>query len=173
MIFFALRTGVRYGEMCELRWRDVDLKAGRVVIRRSYYRGHVTTPKGGRQREIPLSPKTLDLLRDLRHLKGELVFCKDDGGRHIHRRADVALKRCCRYAGMREIHWHTLRHTFASHLAILGRPLLEIKELCGHRDINSTLRYAHLKPEHLHDAVAVLDGPPPTSRQHSGNGQEK
>lgn len=160
MIFFALRTGVRYGEMCELRWRDVDLKAGRVVIRRSYYRGHVTTPKGGRQREIPLSPQTLDLLRDLRHLKGELVFCKDDGGRHIHRRADVALKRCCRYAKMRKIGWHTLRHSFASHLVMRRVSLKSVQELLGHATMEMTLRYAHLSPDVNRSAVAVLDGEP-------------
>jgi integrase len=157
MIFFALRTGVRYGELCELRWSDVDLNAGRVVIRRSFCRGHVTTPKGGRQREIPLSPQTADLLHKQRHLKGELVFCKDDGGYHIHRRADVAIKRCCRYAKLRSIGWHVLRHSFASHLVMRGVPLKSIQELLGHSTMEMTMRYAHLSPEVNRDAVATLD----------------
>jgi site-specific recombinase XerD len=58
---------------------------------------------------------------------------------------------------LREIGWHKLRHTFGSHLAMRGRSLLEIKELMGHRDISSTLRYAHLMPERKHEAVAALD----------------
>ena len=162
MIFFALRTGVRYGELSELRWRDVDLSAGRVLVRRSYCVGQVTTPKGGRQREIPLSPRTVELLkkrRQLRHLQGDgLVFCKEDGGRHIHRRADVALKRCCRFAGLREIGWHKLRHTFASHLAMRGVSLKSVQELLGHATMEMTMRYAHLSPEVNNTAVALLDG---------------
>ena len=76
------------------------------------------------------------------------------------------------YAKLRKIHWHTLRHTFASHLAMHGRSLLEIKELLGHKDIKSTLRYAHLMPEHNKIAVAVLDEPAPTAWQQRGNCQE-
>jgi len=168
MIFFALRTGVRYGELCELRWSDVNLKAGRLMVCRSYYRGEVTTPKGGREREMPLSPQTVEFLKRHRHLKGELVFCKDDGGRHIHRRAEVAIKRCCRKAGLREISWHVLRHTFASHLVMRGVPIKTVQELLGHATIEMTMRYAHLSPEVKHDAVAKLDRPAPGQRHHSG-----
>ena len=106
MIHTALKTGLRYGELAELRWKDVDLKSGRLMVRRSFHRGHVTTPKSGRGREIPLSSSTVDVLkriRGLRHLKGGLVFCKPDGGRRIHRRADTAIKRTCRAATSRSI----------------------------------------------------------------------
>jgi integrase len=157
MIFIALRTGLRYGELSELRWTDVDLKNGRLMVRRSYSHGHVTTPKSGRQREIPLSDQTVAFLKKHRHLKSELVFCKEDGGRHIHRRGDVALKRCCRYAGLRKIGWHTLRHTFASHLAMKGVSLKSIQELLGHATMEMTMRYAHLSPEVNKTAVATLD----------------
>jgi integrase len=54
-----------------------------------------------------------------------------------------------------------------------GATFLELKELLGHKDIKSTLRYAHLMPEHKHDVVAVLDDPPPVKRQHSGNREEE
>jgi len=168
MIFFTLRTGVRYGELCELRWADVNLKAGRLMVRRSYYRGNVTTPKGGREREIPLSPKTLEFLKRHRHLKGELIFCKPDGGRRIARRADVAIKRCCRKAGLREISWHVLRHTFASHLVMNGVPIKTVQELLGHATIEMTMRYAHLSPAVKCDAVATLDRHEENERHHSG-----
>jgi len=179
MIFFAIKTGLRYGELCELRWGDLTLDVIKPTMRvkRSFTKGVVSDRKNRKAFTAPLTAETARYLqqrRQLKHLKSNsLVFCKPDGGRHIHRRADVAIKRCCRYAGIREIHWHTLRHTFASHLAMRGRSLLEIKELCGHKDINSTLKYAHLMPEHLHDAVAVLDQPWTSSRQYSGNRQEK
>jgi integrase len=101
MILVALRTGMRFGELAELRWHDLDLDKGRVMVRRSMWRGHVTTPKGGREAVLPLSPETVRVLRRHKHLRGELVFCKPDGGQRIHRRADSMLKRICKLAGLR------------------------------------------------------------------------
>ena len=179
MVLTALRTGLRYGELCELRWDDVDLVAGRLMVRRSFTKGFVTSPKTHRSREVPLSPATIETLkgiRGLRHLKNGLVFCKPDGGRRIHRRADVAIKRFCRAAGLRAIGWHVLRHTFASHLIMRGRSIKEVQELLGHSDVTMTMRYAHLSPQVKRDAVATLDLPSDfeagarNSRQPHGNG---
>lgn len=157
-IFTALRTGLRYGELCELRWSDVDLVAGRLLVRRSFTRGKVKTPKSNRTREVPLSPDTVAVLKAHRHLRSELVFCKPDGGRRIHRRADVAIKKICKRAGLRNIGWHVLRHSFASHLVMLGRSVKEVQELLGHSTITMTMRYAHLAPTVKREAVALLDG---------------
>ena len=87
--------------------------------------------------------------RGLKHLKGGLVFCKPDGGRRIHRRADVAIKRTCRAAGLRLVGWHILRHTFASHLVMRGRSLKEIQELLGHSELATTQIYTAVTREHL------------------------
>lgn len=157
MIYLALRTGLRYGELCELRWHDLDLNNGKMRVCRSYYRGHVTSPKSNKERTLPLSKKTVAFLKQHRHLKGELVFCKDDGGRHIHRRADVALKRCCKKAGLRPISWHVLRHSFASHLVMKGIHLKVVQEFLGHYSIAMTERYSHLSPDVNRQAVEVLD----------------
>ena len=72
--------------------------------------------------------------------------------RHILRRADVAINKTCKRAGLRPIGWHVLRQTFASHLATRGRPVKEIQELLGHSDIGQTMRYAHLMPSIKRDA---------------------
>lgn len=157
MLHTALKTGLRYGELCELRWSDVDLVAGRLMVKRSFTKGHVGTPKNGKSREVPLSPQAIAVLKSHRHLRGELVFCKSDGGRRIHRRADVAIKKICKRAGLRPIGWHCLRHTFASHLIMRGRSLKEVQELLGHSDFSQTLRYSHLAPTVKKDAVAALD----------------
>ena len=65
----------------------------------------------------------------------------------------------CRKAGLREIGWHVLRHTFASHLAMRGAPLKAIQELLGHATIQMTMRYAHLAPEVVNETVRLLDAP--------------
>ena len=67
--------------------------------------------------------------------------------------------RACQRAGLRHAQWHMLRHSFASQLAMKGVPLKMIQELLGHSTIEMTMRYAHLAPSALVDAVAVLDGP--------------
>ena len=67
------------------------------------------------------------------------------------------LWRTCRRAGLRIIGWHSLRHTFASHLVMRGAPLKAVQELLGHADIRMTMRYSHLSPSVRRDAVALLD----------------
>jgi integrase len=151
------RTGMRWGELCELQWGDVDLKAGRLVVRRAFACGHVGPPKSGKDREVPLSPQTVAALTQHRHLRGDLVFCRPDGRRLAYHPTDEVLKRICKRAGLRRVRWHALRHTFASHLVMRGRSLKEVQELLGHSTIEMTMRYAHLSPGMKRDAVAILD----------------
>ena len=75
-----------------------------------------------------------------------------------------------RRAGLREVGWHSLRHTFASHLAMRGVAIRAIQELMGHQTIAMTMRYAHLAPGATHAAVATLDQPAPDFGQQVGNG---
>lgn len=177
MTLFALRTGLRYGELCEVRWYDLDLPDGKLNVSRAWSTGVLKCTKTGESRTIPLSPATVAMLREHRHLRGELVFCKEDGGRHIHRRYDVALKRICRRAGLRPISAHVLRHTYASHLTMRGVPLKVVQELLGHKSLAMTCRYSHLAPEVRNEAVAVLDlpacNPCATATWERGSGQEK
>jgi integrase len=79
MILVALKTGLRQGELLALRWTDVDLVAGYLMVRQSVTRGIVSTPKNGKWRKIPLAPLVLGALNAHRHLRGKLVFCAEDG----------------------------------------------------------------------------------------------
>lgn len=157
MIVIAARTGMRQGELLGLRWEDADLVAGQVVVRQAIVRGLVTTPKNRKPREIPLSREALTALKVERHLRGPLVFCNDAGRALTNGACKHPLWRACRRAGLRRIGWHVLRHTFASHLVMLGVPLKVVQELMGHATIQMTMRYAHLAPVAKRDAVGLLD----------------
>jgi integrase len=110
LIVVALRTGLRLGELLALRWGDVDLEAGRLVVRQAAARGVVGTPKNGRTREVPLSEDAVRALREQRHDRGELVFCADDGSMLTRNACRRPLWRACDRAGIRRIGWHKLRH---------------------------------------------------------------
>jgi integrase len=168
MIVMAIKTGLRQGELLALRWSDVDLVAGHLVVRQSVTRGIVTTPKNGKSRKIPLAPSLLTALKSHRHVRGKLVFCAGDGRMLTKNECKRPLWRACKRAGLRQIGWHVLRHTFASHLVMRGAPFKAVQEMLGHWSIEMTMRYAHLSPDARRDAVGLLDLTQ-TSRQPDGN----
>jgi integrase len=63
----------------------------------------------------------------------------------------------CRRAGIKDFHFHDLRHTFASHLVMAGVDITTVSKLLGHKSLTMTLRYAHLAPSHLAEGVKKLD----------------
>lgn len=156
MITVAVRTGLRLGELLALRWSDVDLEAGRIIVRRAVARGVVGTPKNGRTREVPLSEEAAEALRT-HPRRGDLVFCADDGAMLTRGATKWPLRRALARAALRSIGWHCLRHTFASHLVMRGAPLKSVQELLGHATIEMTMRYSHLSPDARRDAVRLLD----------------
>ena len=161
MIIVALRTGLRHGELLALRWQDVDLVAGRIIVRQNVVRGVIGTPKSGKPREIPLGDEVRGALKAHRHLRGPLVFCNMDGNMLTDSELRNPLNHVVKRAGLaRSIGWHCLRHTFASHLAMRGATLKVIQDQLGHSTITMTMRYAHLAPEIARDAVKLLDNLP-------------
>jgi integrase len=161
IFWIALRAGLRRGEIFALQWDDVDLIARILTVRRSVYRGKLVAPKGGRERSIPMTGQLTQVIKAHRSatmLKSEFLFPKEAGSLskhqdHIDRPLHGALKR----AGLRRMRFHDLRHSFASQLVTRGRSLKEVQELLGHESITMTMRYAHLAPERMRDAVSVLD----------------
>lgn len=170
MITLALKTGLRLGELLALRWQDIDLPNKRLFVRQAVARGIVGTPKSGKAREVPLCDLALVSLKAHRHLRGPLIFCKEDGSMLTKEQCKHPLWRACKRAGLRRIGWHALRHTFASHLAMQGAPLKAVQELLGHSTIEMTMRYAHLNQAVRRDAVLLLDQ---TVGQNWANGQLK
>lgn len=83
--------------------------------------------------------------------------------------ADRFLARLCRRTGVRDIGWHTFRHTFATQLVDHGAAMREIQELLGHTTITMTEKYAHVAPTSLRRAVDLLGGQNVNGEQPAGN----
>jgi integrase len=159
MLTIALRTGLRLGELLALKWEDVDLVTGKLIVRRTLWRNIEGTPKSGRTREVPLCASATTAFLALEQ-RAEYVFCQENGQRLSHSNVKDVVPRACRAAGLaKRLTWHCLRHSFASHLVMRGVPLKAVQELLGHVTIDMTIRYAHLSPDVKHDAVRVLDRP--------------
>jgi integrase len=140
IVTVALNTGLRLGEVLGLTWGRVDFSRGVILLEQT---------KNGRRREVPMNRAVDDVLSPLARAHGGRVF----GPRSVRR----AFESACERAKLINFHFHDLRHTFASWLVMRGRPLKEVQELLGHQTITMTMRYAHLSPDRLRDAVASLD----------------
>jgi len=153
----ALRTGLRLGELFALRWESIDFVKRRIHVRQSHHRGHLGSPKNGRTRNVPISPALAAVLRDYRHLKGELVFCTAEGNYLTRDRVKRPFERITKAAGLPRIRLHDLRHSFASQLTMAGVPQRAVQLYLGHSDPKMTMRYSHLSPEADDDYVSRLD----------------
>jgi len=157
LILFAMQTGLRFGELMALDWEDIDLKNRRVTVRRALVRRRMGPTKSNRIRYIPLSRSVCATLRCWPHKTG-YVFGQKSGAEPTRQDAMAQiLVDACKNAGLRRLGWHALRHTFASHLVASGAHLKIVQELLGHTDLRVTMRYAHLEPSRLMEAVDRLD----------------
>jgi integrase len=79
LLLVAGEAGLRQGDIIAVEWGDVDLVSATLTVRRSSWRGHVGSPKSGRDRKVPLTKRPGCGPKDVRHLRSELVFCYPDG----------------------------------------------------------------------------------------------
>ena len=148
IVICALNTGMRKGEILKLRWDNVDLKHGFILL---------DLTKNGERREIPINNTVKQALMSVtRRLDVPFVFFDPATGKPYQdiKRSFIT---ACRKAKIRDFRFHDLRHTFASHLVMAGWDITTVKELLGHKTLTMTLRYAHLAPSHKVRAVEVLD----------------
>jgi integrase len=157
LVLLGAEAGLRQGETMALEWGDVDLVAGLLTVRRSSWKGVIGTPKSSRERKVPLTGRLTAALKAIKHLKSELVLCHQDGKPPTQSAIEAALRFGCKRAGLRSIGSHVLRHSFCSHLAMRGAAPKAIQELVGHSTLTMTLRYMHLAPSALTEAIGLLN----------------
>ena len=152
-------TGMRLNEIVNIKWKNINLITRIITVGDEEF-----ITKGREQRFIPISDEALKTLFEQRGKRNAIpigesfVFCKKNGenftGDHFSRR----FKSACKKAGIdKAIHFHSLRHSFASNLVQQGVSLYKVKELLGHASITTTEIYSHLNIDALRDAIRTLD----------------
>ena len=154
-------AGLRCGEMMALETSDVDFKRGQLVVERSDWKGHVTSPKSGRSRRIPLTVRLSNALQHHRHLRSGRVLSEKKGESLTQKMVRNRVRSAERRAGLRPKGVHALRHTFCSHLAMRGAAPKAIQELAGHQDLSTTQLYMHFNLQAVESAIRLLDQPTP------------
>jgi len=149
-VILALSSGMRQAELMGLKWQDVNLKDGFLIL-------HET--KNGERRRVPLSGLALELLREhakVRRLDTALLFPSE---RNPQKPIDLrkAYANALRQAEITGFTWHDLRHCTASYLAMDGASLAEIAEVLGHKTLQMVKRYAHLSDGHVSNVVASMN----------------
>jgi integrase len=145
----ALSTGARKGELLSLHWKDIDFKRGTLTFQ---------TTKNGERRSVPLTGHALDIMKDhskIRRIDTTYVFPSVRGNQGMSIRD--AWEYCLKRAYIPNFHFHDLRHTFASYIAMNGASLLEIAELLGHKTLAMVKRYAHLTEAHTRSVVERMN----------------
>jgi integrase len=135
LVTLTIGTGMRRGDQLNLRWEKVDFQ--RDVI-------YVPNSKTGKDYTVPMNADVRDTLLQLRRLanRSGYVFINPDTGKP-YTDLKKAFGTACRLAGIRDLHWHDLRHTFGTRLAEAGCSEATIAELLGHSDPQTTRRYKH------------------------------
>jgi integrase len=153
IVVFAAMTGARLGEVLNLTWADIDLPRRLVCIRSSSsYR-----VKGGKVRTVPLNQTVLEVLGSLPRRDG-LVFRGVHGGHACANHVSRTFRHAVRAAGLdRRVHFHSLRHGFASHLVQKGVSLYQVQKLLGHASPRVTEVYSHLQGTQMHEVVNMID----------------
>lgn len=150
VVVLAISTGMRRSEIMNLKWSDVDLSRGRIIL-------HET--KNGERRPVSLTGQALKTISDLdkvRRIDSQLIFpgvkrVKNPIVLRFH--WELALKR----AKIEDFRFHDLRHSCASYLAMNGASLSEISEVLGHKTLQMVKRYAHLSEMHTTGVVERMN----------------
>ena len=146
IITVALNTGMRLGEILNLKWNNIDLKARRIRVEKT---------KSGKVRFIPINDVLFRELKRLRNGQSHFVFFN---AKTMKPYVDLkrGFKEACRKASVEGMRFHDLRHTFATRLIENGIDIETVRDLLGHHSITVTQRYTHSSDERKRAAVELL-----------------
>lgn len=149
IVIIALSTGMRLGEIRNLRWSDVDLERGWITL-------HQT--KNGERRGVPLAGRALHALTEHAGKNDDRSGFVFPGGRD-HRPVDPrkAWNAALVKAKIENFRFHDLRHSAASYLAMNGASPSEIAAVLGHKTLQMVKRYAHVSDDHKADVVRRMN----------------
>ena len=134
IIQLAIETAMRRGEICELRWENIN------KIKKT---AKLMDTKNGDNRNIPLSPKALKLLsQQPQQPKGRVFSMRADS-------VTQAFERCCKKAEVVGLRLHDLRHEATSRFFEMGFNIMEVSSITGYKDLSMLKRYTHLRAEDL------------------------
>ena len=152
----ALRTGLRKNEILRLRWDNLDFDNDLITL----------VQKGGRQRVVYLDPTLKVILQNIPHNPTGYLWPGQRNGCPYHPNWQFPWVQARECANLPHFRFHDLRHDFAVRAQVVTVDVLLVSKLLGHRNLNTTLRYAHLRPEQLRDVMPKLW---PTSDPHDDN----
>lgn len=159
LCFFAFQTGMRLGEILNLRWNSVDFIEKLITVANT----ESFTTKNKKERIIPMNNGLIDMLnrrkpKIISFTNSDFVFQETFGNKYDEGYVSKKFKEAVRSAKLNDkIHFHTLRHSFASNLVQRGVSLYVVKELLGHESIQTTQIYSHLQKENLSEAIALMN----------------
>jgi integrase len=148
VVLLAISTGCRKNEILGLRWRDVDLERGQITL---------LDTKNKTPRAAPLTGPALERMKErsrIRRIDTDCCFPYTTLAKPADIDRDFARAR--KAAGIENLHFHDLRHTAASYLAMSGATLAEIAAVLGHKTLAMVQRYAHLTDAHTSRIVATM-----------------
>ena len=161
-ILLALYTGLRVGELCALRWGDISLEEGIMTVGRTMQRLQtpweedcrtrvvIGEPKSDTsRRRIPLTRQAWQLCREHTVENPEAYVCTGEAERYLEPRCvQYHLEKIARECGLEDLHFHVLRHTFATRCVEVGFEIKSLSEILGHAGTKVTLdRYVHASLE--------------------------
>lgn len=146
LIILAVNTGLRKSELLRLKWTDINFRTGYIEL---------LDQKNGEMSYIPMNKGVKETLRKIpRRLDSPYIFSKKNGQPPVD--IKYHFYKGLKQSGIPHCNFHSLRHTFASHLCMSGVDLPTIRELMRHKSYAMTLRYAHLSNQHTQKAVDTL-----------------
>lgn len=165
-ILISLLTGVRIGELCALRWEDIDFKECLITVNRTMQRVQVegkdnkteiiiTTPKTNASiRQIPIPKMLVDYIIGFKSSNDQYILTNKNGNYIEPRVMQYKFKKYIQIAGISDANFHALRHTFATRCIEAGVDVKVLSEVLGHSNVNITLdRYVHNSIDYKKDNI--------------------